>query len=350
MPRGPRRRAFPPPVPASAGGGTICSRRWATCSSSSVAASQVAWPGGSGCAASGWRPDVRRTGKVWGRTPETAIADGLPTPRKAGKMAKPEPTNAGQSRPTYARWQRRSCQGNSQSLQYLEYNAMNRIRSLRIFHLSRCTKELVIFMASLFAVLANDSLAQQTSATTQSHPIFNSTVLAAVIACLGVIVSAMVSWKISSVTARRLLLSEHTKRQSDLALKISDMVSSSDTEQRYAAMRRFAVAVIKITEPAEHGERGVVYFIPMNSRVTVGRSEDNDIVLADDNNSLSRWHCGFSSDQKRVWIDDYHSLNGTVVRQRKISEPTLLNSGDVIEIGPFRLHFQTIKENTILVQ
>ena len=128
------------------------------------------------------------------------------------------------------------------------------------------------------------------------------------------------------------------------------MVSAKDHDLRQAAFRRFAVAIVKVVEPTDHVEAGKVYFIPMNSRVTVGRSDDNDIVLTDDENYLSRWHCGFIADQHSVWIDDYESLNGTEVRGSKITASHLLESGDEIGLGPFKLHYRAIRENTILSQ
>jgi pSer/pThr/pTyr-binding forkhead associated (FHA) protein len=115
-------------------------------------------------------------------------------------------------------------------------------------------------------------------------------------------------------------------------------------------MRRFAVGVIKVVEPPNHPEAGKVYFIPMNARVTVGRSEDNDIVLSDKNDWLSRWHCGLIADQNSVWIDDFISKNGTKIGSERISTPYLLKTGDEIVLGPFKLRFQKIQENTILSQ
>ena len=71
------------------------------------------------------------------------------------------------------------------------------------------------------------------------------TVIAAFIAVGGVVVSALVSVIVAKISARDAVRSEQTKRQSELALKISDIVSSKDKDVRRAAMRRFAVAVVK---------------------------------------------------------------------------------------------------------
>jgi pSer/pThr/pTyr-binding forkhead associated (FHA) protein len=73
-------------------------------------------------------------------------------------------------------------------------------------------------------------------------------------------------------------------------------------------------------------------------------------VLQDKDNSLSRWHCGILSNQNSVWLDDYESLNGTEVNGAEISASRKLNSADVICIGPYKIKFRAIHENTILAQ
>jgi hypothetical protein len=199
------------------------------------------------------------------------------------------------------------------------------------------------------ATVASLGAAAQTSTST-SAGLSDPKVEAAVIALIGVIVSAIVSLILAWFAARAAVKSEHAKRQSELALKISDMVSAADETSRRSAMRRFAVGLVKIMGPEKHAEYGNVYFIPMNSRVTVGRSDDKDIVLTDKDVWLSRWHCGFISDQQRVWLDDYKSSNGTEVGGQKISGSRELKSGDEISLGPFKLHYQAIHPNTILAQ
>ena len=115
-------------------------------------------------------------------------------------------------------------------------------------------------------------------------------------------------------------------------------------------MRRFAIGVVKVVKPEKHPETGKVFFIPMNSRVTVGREDDNDIVLQDTQNYASRWHCGFIADQTNVWLEDYIAKNPTLLGGVEINQPHLLQDGDIISIGPFELRFKKIKENSILSQ
>lgn len=207
---------------------------------------------------------------------------------------------------------------------------------------ARIVVSAVVFAFSQLPAFAADAVEKADSG--------NSDISTALIALIGVILSALISVVLAWYTAKRTATSEQVKRQSELALRISDLVSNKDGDVRLAALRRFAIAIIKVEEPVGHPEVGKVYFIPMNARVTVGRSDDNDIVLKDKNNYLSRWHCGFIADQHNVWIDDYCSINGTSVGGVLVAGSPQLANGDVIEIGPYKLQYRTIKENSILSQ
>lgn len=170
------------------------------------------------------------------------------------------------------------------------------------------------------------------------------------ITLIGVVISAGIASFVSWLTARSAINSEKLRRQSDLALQIANLISSKDEETKRAAMRRFAVGIVKVIKPESHPEAGRVYFIPMNSRVTVGRASDNDIVLNDAELSLSRWHCGFVASQDKVWIDDFRSSNGTCVNGEEICQSTLLGGQSHIKLGPFVLRYSSVYPNTILHQ
>jgi hypothetical protein len=72
--------------------------------------------------------------------------------------------------------------------------------------------------------------------------------------------------------------------------------------------------------------------------VTVGRGEENDLVLADD--AVSREHCRLSLAADRVRLDDLGSANGTFRGGQRIDRATL-EVGDEVEIGPFVLRVGT---------
>lgn len=63
----------------------------------------------------------------------------------------------------------------------------------------------------------------------------------------------------------------------------------------------------------------------------LGREAINDIVLQDP--EVSRRHAQISYQDGRYFIEDLGSTNGTFVNSRRISVPTWLNNGDLIEMG-----------------
>jgi pSer/pThr/pTyr-binding forkhead associated (FHA) protein len=65
--------------------------------------------------------------------------------------------------------------------------------------------------------------------------------------------------------------------------------------------------------------------------LTVGRAEDSGLIIA--STRVSRHHCEFVSEQRRLFIRDKGSGNGTFVNGAKVTEQTL-NPGDQVRIGP----------------
>ena len=71
--------------------------------------------------------------------------------------------------------------------------------------------------------------------------------------------------------------------------------------------------------------------------LTVGRSATNKLVLHDD--ACSRNHCEVFFSEKRWWLRDLGSRNGTMIGSIPVSGDAELNSGDVVAIGQCRLAF-----------
>jgi DNA-binding winged helix-turn-helix (wHTH) protein len=73
-------------------------------------------------------------------------------------------------------------------------------------------------------------------------------------------------------------------------------------------------------------------------RITVGRNEDNDLVLADRHKMVSRWQFTLEYGNGRWWIADENSANGTFVRKHnsnseidvRMEEAVPLRNGDEI--------------------
>ncbi|MBN1114010.1 MAG: FHA domain-containing protein [Oligoflexia bacterium] len=78
-------------------------------------------------------------------------------------------------------------------------------------------------------------------------------------------------------------------------------------------------------------------FLLEHENIIAGRGSSSDIVLVDD--MVSRTHARFTKKGFDYYLTDLKSANGVRVNGKKINQPTLLLSGDIIEIGSstFRL-------------
>lgn len=72
-------------------------------------------------------------------------------------------------------------------------------------------------------------------------------------------------------------------------------------------------------------------------RISIGRTQDNDIVL--DNRGVSRKHAQIEFNPNGTVIIDNESLNGTFVNNRRINEE-FLEDKDQITIGKFNLTYR----------
>ena len=71
-------------------------------------------------------------------------------------------------------------------------------------------------------------------------------------------------------------------------------------------------------------------------RMSIGRTPDAAVFL--DDVTVSRNHALLVHRQDGYYIDDLGSLNGTYVNRRRI-ESHLLNDGDEIQIGKYKLSY-----------
>jgi hypothetical protein len=72
--------------------------------------------------------------------------------------------------------------------------------------------------------------------------------------------------------------------------------------------------------------------------LTIGRSAENDIALADD--FASARHARIEPRRDGVWVSDAGSTNGTYVNGSKLSRPHRLEPGDVIRVGSTDLRYE----------
>ena len=71
--------------------------------------------------------------------------------------------------------------------------------------------------------------------------------------------------------------------------------------------------------------------IPVRNDITIGRKEDNSVVLNDQH--VSGNHAILSIRNEALVLEDLNSTNGTLVNGKKISGRVRLNINDEIRIG-----------------
>jgi len=78
--------------------------------------------------------------------------------------------------------------------------------------------------------------------------------------------------------------------------------------------------------------------------LSLGRSQNNDVVLTDSELRVSRRHAVIEWDaEKGATLRDGGAVNGTFVNQQKVTAPVTLHGGDVITIGPHEIVFREEK-------
>lgn len=82
-------------------------------------------------------------------------------------------------------------------------------------------------------------------------------------------------------------------------------------------------------------------FLLDKDATTIGRHPDSDIFL--DDITVSRRHAEISREAGAYRVRDVGSLNGTYLNRERIEEVTLA-SGDVLQIGKFKLVYLTAPE------
>jgi DNA-binding response OmpR family regulator len=66
--------------------------------------------------------------------------------------------------------------------------------------------------------------------------------------------------------------------------------------------------------------------------ITIGRAEDNDVVV--DDRWVSRYHAQVRREQGHYVVVDQDSKNGTLVNGKRIAVPTPLSDGDQLQVTP----------------
>ena len=113
------------------------------------------------------------------------------------------------------------------------------------------------------------------------------------------------------------------------ALKImSKDVKSGGRRKPSSGKKSFGLEVVAVTENTSL-KKGTV--IPIRISVTIGRKEDNSVVLADQH--VSGNHARLIIKNNILFIEDLGSTNGTYVNDKRIAGKVKLFGKDDIKIG-----------------
>jgi pSer/pThr/pTyr-binding forkhead associated (FHA) protein len=88
----------------------------------------------------------------------------------------------------------------------------------------------------------------------------------------------------------------------------------------------------------KYEDKVIERIVTEKKRISIGRTNDNDIVL--ENRAVSRKHAMIEFNNNAAVIMDNESLNGVFVNNRKISEE-VLHDEDIITIGKYSLVYHS---------
>jgi pSer/pThr/pTyr-binding forkhead associated (FHA) protein len=149
----------------------------------------------------------------------------------------------------------------------------------------------------------------------------------------GAAASVLTAYATYRMTARQ----DQRKWRAELAEKYA--LLAADQPRAQALARQFAVGVL-ILERGDTALREKVFIAPY-TRMTAGRSGDNEIVLP--SGLASTHHFAISADGEKAYVEDLSSANGTRLNDSLVRGRTLLRGGDLITVDDsFHIEFQSL--------
>ena len=129
---------------------------------------------------------------------------------------------------------------------------------------------------------------------------------------------------------------EQRKHEREVAAKLAALKSTERSETMIMAVQYGHSCFI--LERPDQTERDRV-FLPMGSRITMGRDATNHLRL--DHPNVSRMHATLRAQGNSAYIEPLGPTNGVEVNGRPISHPRKLATGDVITVpgAPFKITF-----------
>jgi pSer/pThr/pTyr-binding forkhead associated (FHA) protein len=97
--------------------------------------------------------------------------------------------------------------------------------------------------------------------------------------------------------------------------------------------------LVVLQTPADEAQGPAIDTVfPLRSVTSIGRSPSNTLVISD--TYASSQHALLTQREGQWWLEDRNSRNGTVVNGRRIEEPTVVSSGDIIGVGRTQLKLE----------
>ena len=153
--------------------------------------------------------------------------------------------------------------------------------------------------------------------------------LTALVGLVASVVTAVVTHLLTRSQERR-------KYEREVAAKLAELKSTERSDTMIMAVQ-YGHSCFIIERPNQE-ERDRV-FLPMGSRITLGREPSNHIAL--DHPNVSKMHAALRAQGETAYVEPLAPTNGLEVNARRVEEPRKLATGDVITIpgAPFRITF-----------
>ena len=88
---------------------------------------------------------------------------------------------------------------------------------------------------------------------------------------------------------------------------------------------------LEIIEPGKNSNLKMGGVIPIQNRISIGRKEDNTLVLSDE--YVSSHHVRIYIKNTDYFLEDMNSTNGTKLNLKKLVGKSIIKKGDTIKIG-----------------
>ena len=88
---------------------------------------------------------------------------------------------------------------------------------------------------------------------------------------------------------------------------------------------------LEIVKPGRNSNLKMGGVIPIQNSITIGRREDNTVILTDE--YVSSYHAKIYVKNTDYFLEDRNSTNGTKLNSNKLVGKSLIKKGDTIQIG-----------------